>query len=584
MCGIFGVKIKQNNAPQLVLEGLKKLEYRGYDSWGVASLANDKKIMVVKKVGKIGQARISSVFKSGLALGHTRWATHGGVSQENAHPHLDCSGRLALVHNGIIENYLELKNSLGKRHKFVSQTDSEILVHLIEDKLSNYPLTEAVRLSFLQCFGLNAIVLIDTVTGAIVVAKNGSPIVIAQGKGGVFVASDSSTLLKFSKDLTFLEDGEMMQGDGRRTVFFQIKNGKQFTPIIQHVDYDYSESELGDYKYFMLKEIFEQPKVILNSVLTLEDELIKIGNALKHKRIYLLACGSSYHACLFAKYFLKIIAKIHCEVVYAHENVFLENLDDNCAAIAISQSGETIDMVESVKKLIEQKVEVIAVTNVIGSTLYRLCGQRVVLPAGPEIGVAATKSFMAQVVFFCLLGYMLKNSLQRGKEKLNRLSGAIDNLLFEKNRIKQIARKLKDQNTFFILGRSFCYPLALECALKIKEVTYIHAEGIAGGELKHGVIALIEKGMPCIVLAENNEHFLEMISNAKEIKARGAVVIGLSPIGNEVFDFWFPVSDLSELTSIQHVVICQIIAYFLAIAKNLDPDKPRNLAKSVVVK
>jgi glucosamine--fructose-6-phosphate aminotransferase (isomerizing) len=584
MCGIFGYTGTKDNAKDIILEGLKKLEYRGYDSWGVIIVSKQKTLAVKKKIGKIGQANVEDLPKGRVGLGHTRWATHGGVTVQNAHPHTDCHKRFAVVHNGIVENYENLRLSLKKSHKFISETDTEVLAHLIEEYAETYDFLEAVRKVFILTKGLNAIIVVDKESGIIISAKTGSPVVLAKNADGCFLASDSASLLKYSRELLFLDDGEMAVMDGEDIKIFKAKNGKKLKTNFQKVDWEQTSAKLGKYQHFMLKEIEEQPKVLINTATNLVGEAQKIADLIRNKKIIIIACGSSYNAALYAKYLFKRQAGIDCEVVYASEDSFLNNLSSDSIVIAISQSGETIDIIESVKKIQAQKIKFISLVNVLGSTLYRIADEKVLLGAGSEIGVCATKSFIAQVGFIVLLSYALAGKISLGQKKLLDTQKAIDNIINQSSNIKKLAKKLNKNKNLFVLGRGVSYPAALESALKIKEVSYLHAEGLVGGELKHGPIALIEQNTLCIVLVLRDENYDAIISNAVELRARGAYIIGISSVKTKNFDFWLPISDLGEISSIQQVIYSQYLSYFLAVEKKLDPDKPRNLAKSVTVK
>ena len=585
MCGIFGYVGSRSNGAEIVLSGLKKLEYRGYDSWGIA-VKNQEKIIIKKEIGKIGKANVSGLPKSSIALGHTRWATHGGVTEANAHPHLDCNQRFAVVHNGIVENYQELKKTLKKRHKFISETDTEVMVHLIEEKaLELGSFVESVRVSFCEAKGLNALIILDCWTNQIIVAKTGSPIVIAQDKDSCYLASDSASIIEFSKDLVFLEDNELAVLKNGSVELFSVNSGKKISLHKEHVNWNLEDSRIGKYDFFTLKEIEEQPKIVLNAINNYKKPIEDLLKIIGTKKINFTACGTAYFAGLEAVYYFLHNANVKSSARFASETLFLSQLSPKKDILfALSQSGETIDLIDVAKQVKNSKIKLLSAVNVLGSTLYRLSDEKVLLGAGPEIGVAATKSFMAKLCLMFMMSYAMLGKIDEAGEILADVAEGIENVLSHKISVKKLAELLSKHQHIFILGRDVLYPIALECALKIKEISYIHAEGIAGGELKHGTIALIENGTPCIVLAINDENYSSTISNAMELKARGGYIIGISPKKEKVFDVWLPVSDLGIATTMEEVVYAQLLGYYIALAKGLDPDKPRNLAKSVTVK
>ncbi|MDP3888767.1 MAG: glutamine--fructose-6-phosphate transaminase (isomerizing) [bacterium] len=594
MCGIFGYLGNQTSGAQIVLEGLKKLEYRGYDSWGIAlrlaPLAQGQlELLVEKHIGKISNARLNGLPQSNTALGHTRWATHGGVSEENAHPHLDCTGKIAVIHNGIIENYDRIKKNLLKSgHKFVSNGDSEVVGHLIEEYLSKMCFKEAFRKAFLCLSGLNAVIALDARSGAFLAAKTGSPLVVGLGKEENFLASDAQALLSHTRQVHFIQDNELVELLPGKVNFYSTKNGKVKKPKIVTLDWEIEEAFLGKYPHFMIKEIMEQPKVIgaiaQNAVETIPDLAKIIKSAFG---TYIVGCGSASYACLAGTYLFSRIAKKHVNFALGSEFGYaLDFLTPKSLVIALSQSGETMDIIESVAKTQKKKAKVLAIVNSFGSTLYRMGDYKMLLGAGPEKSVLATKSVTAQIAVLLLLAYSLDGGLKEGNKLLSRSVLAVNNLFKDRSleHIKKLASLIANASNIYIVGRGQSYPIAMEAALKIKEVTYIHAEGFAAGELKHGVIALIEKGTPCIVFAPLDETFGAVLSGAMEMKARGGFIIGISPKNHEVFDYHIPVSDCGEATMIPNVVVAQLLAYYLALKLNRDPDKPRNLAKSVTVK
>lgn len=584
MCGIFGYVGKDTDVSKMVLEGLKTLEYRGYDSWGIA-VKEHRNIKTQKEVGKIGNPKL--IFKkSNIGIGHTRWATHGGVTVENAHPHLDCKKQIAVLHNGIIENWQDFKIDLLKKgHKFLSQTDTEVLPHLIEENLKKEGFASSVRDAFNKLKGLNAIVVLNSISSEIIAAKNGSPLVIGKSKDGFYISSDSLGIVKHTKELLFLKDNEMVIL-GKKLQLLSLPSGKQTKTVFHKVDWKIEEASMGKFKHFMEKEISEQPKVIRN-IAEREDEIKKLSELIRNAYgTFFIGAGTAYFAALNGSYFFSKIAKRHVNTTPASEFNYLEDfLKEKSLVIALSQSGETIDVVEPVQRAILKGAKVVAVTNVLGSTLYRISKHKILLGAGPEKAVASTKAYIAKLSILLMLSYSLAADIKKGKEILLETALEIDRILNkEKNKIKELAKKLKNSSDIYIIGRGSSYASAMEGALKIKEVSYIHAEGLSGGELKHGPIALIEKDTPCIVFAPNDETYEGVMSNVSEIKARGGRIIGISFKKSELFDEFIEVKDTREGSILSQIVPIQLLAYNLAALKKLDPDKPRNLAKSVTVK
>lgn len=610
MCGIFGYIGKDNNAPQIVFEGLKKLEYRGYDSWGIAVLGQKSKtkelgskIIIKKRTGKIGDATIDDLPKSHFALGHTRWATHGGVTEDNAHPHLDCTQNLALIHNGIIENYAELKEELKKLdHKFVSETDSEVAVHLIEEnykklrtenidqKLKSFEsiFLESVRLAFNRFIGLNAIIAMDAGTQTFVAAKNGSPLVLGKGQGENFLASDAHAILPHTRQLYFMEDQDLVLVSAEKIMIHNIGDGKTKKATYTQIDWDIKTVDKGEFPHFMLKEIFDQPKVIENIANGNEENIRKFVGLLKRSYgTYLIGCGTASYACLAGSYIFSKIAKRHINNANASEFGYtVDFLTSKSLVIALSQSGETIDIIDAVKKAKEKKAQIGALVNVLGSTLYRMADHKLLLEAGTEKAVVSTKAFTAKLAYLILLANALTGNILKGRNELKKAVVSMGEVLSEENleRIKNLTNLISKFKDIYVIGRGLSYPIALETALKIKEASYIHAEGIASGELKHGVIALIEKGTPCIAFLPNDETYGANLAGAMEMKARGGFIIGISYKPHEIFNYYLPVKDSGLSSVISSTVVGQLIGYYLAVKRGHNPDKPRNLAKSVTVK
>src|SRR3989344_2644957 len=505
MCGIFGYIGTKQNGAQIVLEGLKTLEYRGYDSWGIA-VKTGEKITYEKHIGKIGVAT-TNLPKSTVAIGHTRWATHGGVTVANAHPHIDCNHQLALIHNGIIENFEELKKELiEKGHEFKSETDTEVAVHLIEENLKTEGFATAVRNAFNRLRGMNAIVVENSASSEIIAAKNGSPLVIGIGKDEYFLASDAAGILKHTKIVLFLEDSRMviLGKDGIKLI--ELPGGQELTPDFTTLTWTFEEAELGRYKHFFIKEIHEEPRVIKNIALNAVDSTKKLAELIKNAfGTFLIACGSASYSAIAATYLFSKIAKKHVNFSVASEFKYMEDfVTQDSLFIPISQSGESIDVIEPVTIIKSTKKEkVAAIVNVLGSTLYRIADFKVMLEAGPEKAVVATKSFTAMVAVLILTAFTFAGKQKKGQELLNRAAENVEELLKDSfiNQVKKVCEKLKDKESVYVIGRGLAYAAALEATLKLKEASYTHAEAFPGGELKHGVIALIEKGTPCIVFA-----------------------------------------------------------------------------------
>ncbi|KKU87439.1 MAG: Glucosamine/fructose-6-phosphate aminotransferase, isomerizing [Candidatus Beckwithbacteria bacterium GW2011_GWC2_47_9] len=552
MCGIFGVVGKKPNAAEVVLGGLTKLEYRGYDSWGIAVSAKGR-LVRERHVGKIGGAK-TKLPPATIGLGHTRWATHGGVTEGNAHPHFDCHDRLCLVHNGIVENFLELKQKL-KGHRFLSETDTEVAVHLFED--------QGLLQGFKKIIGMNAFILLDSTNDQLLAVKSGSPLIIGLGKEANYIASDVWALLDHTNKVIFMEDGQAATITQAGAEVVDAGSGRKIKPKIVTLNWQKEQSRLGKFHHYMEKEIYDQPKV-LDNLSRLSLPPLKLNG-----KTFILGCGTASYAAAFADYLFDL-SGVDVEAVVGSEfGKYEKLLKSSQTMILFSQSGETIDVVEAVALAKAKGLKIIGITNVLGSTLYRKSDVKILLSAGQEVAVASTKAFTA----------MLAVGLLLAKKPLGQTTQAVRRLLNgpARKKVKQLATTLKDSEHIFVVGRGLSFPIALEAALKIKEVSYIHAEAYAAGELKHGPIALIEKGTPCLV-------FGDCVNSAYEMKARGGLIIGIGPKPDKVFDVYLSVADLAEATAIPMVVIAQLLAYDLAVARGLNPDKPRNLAKSVTVK
>jgi len=586
MCGIFAYQGEKTDVANLIFSGLKSLEYRGYDSWGVLVKKLNGDFYLKRQLGKITDEKLPIIIST-EGFGHTRWATHGGVLEKNTHPHFDCQKQIFVVHNGIIENFNQLKQELIKKgHIFTSETDTEVVPHLAEElrKKTNDRL-KIIKEIIKKIQGLNAVILYFLNDSEFYAFKNSSPIVVGKNNDGIFLASDASALAPYTNKVYFLDDGEILVIKEKNLSLFD-KNGKPKKINFINLNYKVEDTLLGGYKHFMIKEINEQPKVLKTIVDTQEQNLKKAANLIKKSYgSYFIGCGSAYYASLTGTYFFSKIAKRHINAAVASEFSYLVDfLKETSLVIPLSQSGETIDVISSIKKAKEKKAKILALTNVLESTLYRLADEKLLLLAGPEKCVLATKSFTAKLAFLYLLAHILNGTFKKGQENLKKAIKEVEKIINEREKIKKLASFLKNKEHIFILGRGVSYPVALESALKIKESSYIHAEGFPAGELKHGVIALIEKETPVIVYNPIDETYEDTLSSAYEVSARGAYVIGISSKNNPVYHQFFQIEDCADATTIPNVVFAQLLGYYMTLARGLDPDKPRNLAKSVTVK
>lgn len=597
MCGIIGY-LGNRQAGPILLDGLKKLEYRGYDSAGICVLAGDS-FTVKKKVGPVaGLAALGAAKIPGTTgIAHTRWATHGRPSEVNAHPHFDCRGEIAVVHNGIIENYQALKKVLqSEGHKFVSETDSEVLAHLIE-KFYRGDLEEAVAKTLPLIVGSYGLVAVHCRENRLIAARKSSPLVIGLNQKETFIASDIPAILKHTKKIIYLEDNDLAIIDARGC---RIKDnrGQKMDRRVEEVKLNADQIEKKGFKHFMLKEIFEQPQS-LTDVLRgrIKNGRVKLSIDIKpgdFKRIIIAACGTSWHSALIGKYLLEEIARCPVAVDYASEFRYRDPLVDNQdLLIAISQSGETADTLAALREAKAKNAKSLGIVNVVGSTLTREVDSGIYLHAGPEIGVASTKAFTAQVAALLSLALYLKQQSGGRLDKklladLARLPEFLTEVLKTDKEVKKLAKKFKDKNHFLYLGRGLNFPVALEGALKLKEISYIHAEGYPAAEIKHGPIALVDDSMPVVFIATKNDLTDKITSNMQEIKARGGKIIAVvdrdySEIA-KLADHLIVVPPVHKLLApIISVVPLQLLAYHIADYKGLDVDKPRNLAKSVTV-
>lgn len=612
MCGIIGY-VGNNNSVPYIIDGLKKLEYRGYDSAGI-SILQDGKLVTVRAVGKVSELERASLLaspKGYTGLGHTRWATHGKPSEENSHPHTDCSGEIVVVHNGIIENYLSLREKLESLgHRFKSETDTEVIAHLIEENLKHVRaskeadlLLKAVQKTNKEISGAFAYSVLWTKTpGFLIGVKNQSPLVVGVGKNENFLASDVPAFLKHTDKVIFLEDGEiaLLRVD---KVTLLDKNGKEKKPKKVKISWDQQTAEKGGYAHFMLKEIYDQPQAIEDTLRTARTDFGKIlgldTEAMRQlKNIHIIACGTAYHAGLVGKYYLEQFAGIPVSVDLASEYKYRTVPEiPGTLAIAISQSGETADTIGAVKKAKEFGFRTLAICNVLGSSLTRTCDSTFFTHCGPEISVASTKAFTSQITSLYALAIFLgkangnlgKTSFDKLYKELMHLSKAMSETVKMEYDVRHLTRKIYKADRFIFLGRNVNFPIALEGALKLKEVSYRSAEGFAAGEIKHGPISVIDKGTPVFVLMPKDRLFEKMLSACQECRARGAYVVAITTPdaaakAKGVADKVFLVPQVSEfLQPVLNVVPMQFLAYWIAKRLGCDIDQPRNLAKSVTV-
>ena len=611
MCGIVAY-IGQKQAYPILIKGLKRLEYRGYDSAGIALLNGE--LNIYKKKGKVNDL-VSFVkgknIKGSIGIGHTRWATHGEPNDVNAHPHVSGNGRLTLIHNGIIENYAALKEALIKEeHEFESDTDTEVLTHLIEavQERDNLPLEEAVRVALTQVVGAYAIVVMDKEDPSkLVAARKGSPLVVGIGKDEFFLASDATPLVGYTTQVVYLNDEEIVTVtlDGK----FEIKtiDNEDQTPYVQHLNMNVEKLEKGDYEHFMLKEIFEQPKTVADCMrgrLNAAAGWIKLGGVenceeriFDAKRFIMAACGTSWHAALIGEYLFEELARIPVEVEYASELRYrnpIINKDD--VVIALSQSGETADTMAALELAKDKGALIYGIVNAVGSSISRITDSGSYIHAGPEIGVASTKAFTGQVTALTLMalymgykkGTIPKSYYLQLLEGLEAIPSKIQEALECNDQIEKLATKFKNTKNTLYLGRGYNFPVALEGALKLKEISYIHAEGYPAAEMKHGPIALIDEKMPVIVIATNKSAYEKIVSNIQEVKARKGIVIAIVTKGDKeiakIADHTIEIPDTEEpLTPLLSVIPLQLLSYHIALQRGCNVDQPRNLAKSVTV-
>ena len=613
MCGIVGY-IGDKKAYPVIIKGLSRLEYRGYDSAGIALLKDEDELNVYKRQGKVQDLVdfVDGMDISGtVGIGHTRWATHGLPNDVNAHPHFSGDGEIVLVHNGIIENYDVIKKELLKRgHEFKTETDTEVLVHLIEEikNKSQVSLEEAVRMALNEVHGAYAIVVLSThEPNKIIAAKKSSPLVIGMGEDEYYLASDATPIVEYTKNVVYLEDEQIAIIDRNNGLRIISISNKEVSPYVQELELQLEELEKGGYDHFMLKEIYEQPRAIHDSFrgrLNAKEGWISLGGIRDYmdqisdaNRIIIIACGTSWHAGLVGEYYIEDLARIPVEVEYASEFRYRNPIikkDD--VVIAISQSGETADTLAALKMAKEEGATLLGIVNVVGSTISRVTDAGSYTHAGPEIGVASTKAFTTQVTLLAMLAMKLARKRKTVSEErfmnllkeMEALPGKIEKLLESNDEIKAISEIYKDAQNALYLGRGSSFPIALEGALKLKEISYIHAEGYPAAEMKHGPIALIDENMPVFVIATKGENYGKVVSNVQEVKARKGKLICIVTEGDktvaEIADHYIEIPDTDELiVPILATIPLQLISYHIAVMRECNVDQPRNLAKSVTV-
>lgn len=611
MCGIVGY-IGHREAWPIVIKGLKRLEYRGYDSAGIA-LINDGGLNIYKKAGKVSELENFSEGKDQkgtIGMGHTRWATHGEPSDRNSHPHTSNDGRLSIIHNGIIENYATIKEELLSRgHSFNSDTDTEVLIHLIEEiyKADNVDLLEAVRQALKEVNGAYAIVVMDEEKPEqLIAARKGSPMVIGVGEKEYFIASDATPIIEYTKNVVYLKDNEIALVTREELLIKRLDNVVQ-TPYIQELELKLEALEKGGYEHFMLKEIFEQTRSIrdcLRGRIYPNEGRVQLGGIKEYAdklknidRIIIVACGTSWHAGLVGEYLIEEYARIPVEVEYASEFRYRNPIiTEKDIVIAISQSGETADTMAAIEMAKERGATIFGVCNVVGASIPRLTHAGVYTHAGPEIGVASTKAFTAQVTVLTLMAFYMaqqKGTLTQAKlvellTELDHIPTKIQKALDSNDLIKEISEKFKDSRNCLFLGRGSGFPVALEGALKLKEISYIHAEGYPAAEMKHGPIALIDEEMPVVVIATKNSSYEKVISNIQEVKARKGIVLAIVTEGDtevrKMVDYCIEIPDASEaFLPLLATIPLQLLSYHIALLRGCNVDQPRNLAKSVTV-
>jgi len=592
MCGIVGCILKDKDAAPILLECVKKLEYRGYDSVGIAT--SNRGLSIKKDQGKIDEVdeKLQITDLPGVkGIAHVRWATHGLPTRENAHPHTDCKNRIAVVHNGIIENYKELRSKLEEEgHHFTSNTDTEVIPHLIEKYTDNgVGLEEAIRQAIQQIKGSYALAVISTLEpNKVIGVRKESPLIVGVGEDEYFIASDVPAILQHTNQVLYLDDNEMVILEDTGVTIKNLDN-EVLIKEMHTIEWSPDMAEKQGFEHFMLKEIHEQSVAVKNTLME-ESEIKETVKKFRHfQRICFVACGTSFHASLVGKYLFETLLGTPTEVVLASEFEYSSNsLDENTLVILITQSGETADTLKALK-IANKKSQTLAIVNVVGSTATRDAQHVIYTRAGPEIGVAATKTYITQLTSIYLLATCMTEN-EELNQQLKKIPEYIKTILEMEDHIREIARRYTNtSNAFFFIGRGFSYPTALEGALKLKEITYIHGEGYAAGELKHGPLALIDDDVPVVAIAPPGKSHDKTVSNIEEVKARGAQIIALGSreddvLKSEAHDYIEFTDEINEIMSpITYVVPLQLLAYYISIERGIDPDKPKNLAKCVTV-
>ena len=592
MCGIVGCILKDKDAAPILLECVKKLEYRGYDSVGIAT--SSRGLSIKKDQGKIDEVdeKLQITDLPGVkGIAHVRWATHGLPTRENAHPHTDCKNRIAVVHNGIIENYKELRSKLEEEgHRFTSNTDTEVIPHLIEKYTDNgVGLEEAIRQAIQQIKGSYALAVISTLEpDKVIGVRKESPLIVGVGEDEYFIASDVPAILQHTNQVLYLDDNEMVILEDTGVTIKNLDN-EVLIKEMHTIEWSPDMAEKQGFEHFMLKEIHEQSVAVKNTLME-ESEIKETVKKFRHfQRICFVACGTSFHASLVGKYLFETLLGTPTEVVLASEFEYSSNsLDENTLVILITQSGETADTLKALK-IANKKSQTLAIVNVVGSTATRDAQHVIYTRAGPEIGVAATKTYITQLTSIYLLATCMTEN-EELNQQLKKIPEYIKTILEMEDHIREIARRYTNtSNAFFFIGRGFSYPTALEGALKLKEITYIHGEGYAAGELKHGPLALIDDDVPVVAIAPPGKSHDKTVSNIEEVKARGAQIIALGSreddvLKSEAHDYIEFTDEINEIMSpITYVVPLQLLAYYISIERGIDPDKPKNLAKCVTV-
>ena len=590
MCGIIGYTGKASSAP-ILYGALTRLEYRGYDSAGIATIDNER-IQIVKEKGRLGDIAANCNEKKlpgKVGIGHVRWATHGRATKENAHPHCDSEQKIAVVHNGIIANYEELRSQLLSKYTFRSETDTEVIPHLIRQYIdSGLSFEDAFFAMTKEIKGSYAILAtLASEPDKILAARRDAPLVIGLGDNANFIGSDVLSFLPHTNKVVYLDDREYAVLTSEKVKFYDSDHNEVFKKP-ELVNWKWKEGNKGDYDYFMIKEIQEQPRVIRQALMQDDKVLMNMAmEILRARQVVFVACGTSRHAALIGRYAFSKIGRIFSDVVMGSEfGYFSDSIDKGTVVIAISQSGETADVLSGVRQAKVNGAKIFSLVNVVGSSLARLSDQTLYLNCGPEIAVAATKSFTAQLCILYQLAYAIDNNLQEGKSKLLDLSVTVESDLDSySTNLPALAHKLRDKREFYFLARGVNFAVADEGALKLKEIAYVHAEGMAAGELKHGTLALIENGTPVVAICPLDYTYEDSLANIMEAKARGAYIIGVSNSRSRIFDDVIKIASCEEiLYPLVTTIPLQLLAYYSAIARGLDPDKPRNLAKSVTVK